>query len=171
VGSRSFEFWPGTAEPAGRYAWDITEHTETAGWLAWLFLRAEVRAAGSTLVVHGRDARDRPRGQHRHLAGQARRTLAAPGVGNVVVLAGDRTGGAPAVRPVRRDHCLGLPSRAIAAGRPAHGAGRLVQPAGPRGADRVVLYQKKPNGLRRVPIAAASFARLDGSGPVSPAEP
>jgi len=56
VGSRFFEFWPGNAEPVGRYAWDITEHTKTAGWLAWLFLRAEVRAAGSTLVVHGRDA-------------------------------------------------------------------------------------------------------------------
>ena len=36
----------------------VTEHTETAGWLAWLFLRAEVRAVGSTLVVHGRDARN-----------------------------------------------------------------------------------------------------------------
>jgi len=35
----------------------ITEHTETAGWLAWLFLRAEVRAAGSTLVIHGQGAR------------------------------------------------------------------------------------------------------------------
>ena len=36
----------------------ITEHTETAGWLASLFLRAEVRATGNTLVVHGRDARN-----------------------------------------------------------------------------------------------------------------
>lgn len=35
----------------------ITGHAETAGWLAWLFLRTEVRAAGSMLVVHGRDAR------------------------------------------------------------------------------------------------------------------
>ena len=35
----------------------ITGHTETAGWLAWLFLRAEVRAAGSTLVIHGQGAR------------------------------------------------------------------------------------------------------------------
>ena len=34
----------------------ITEHTETAAWLAWLFLRAEVRATGNTLVVHGRGA-------------------------------------------------------------------------------------------------------------------
>ncbi len=34
----------------------ITEHTETAGWLASLFLGAEVRAAGRTLAVHGRDA-------------------------------------------------------------------------------------------------------------------
>jgi len=35
----------------------ITEHTETAGWLAWLFLRTEAHAMGHTLVVHGRDAR------------------------------------------------------------------------------------------------------------------
>jgi len=34
----------------------ITEHVETAGWLAWLFLRAEVSAAGNTLVVHRQDA-------------------------------------------------------------------------------------------------------------------
>jgi RNA 3'-terminal phosphate cyclase len=36
----------------------INEHAETAGWLASLFLPAEVRAAGRTLVVHGRDARN-----------------------------------------------------------------------------------------------------------------
>ena len=30
-----------------------TQHTETTGWLAWLFLRAEVRATGSTPMVHG----------------------------------------------------------------------------------------------------------------------
>ena len=35
----------------------ITEHAETAGWLASLFLRAEVRAAGHALAVHGQDAR------------------------------------------------------------------------------------------------------------------
>jgi len=35
----------------------ITEHTEMAGWLASLFLRAEVRASGNTLVVQGQDAR------------------------------------------------------------------------------------------------------------------
>jgi RNA 3'-terminal phosphate cyclase (ATP) len=35
----------------------ITEHTETAAWLAWLFLRTKVHAAGNTLVVHGMDAR------------------------------------------------------------------------------------------------------------------
>jgi RNA 3'-terminal phosphate cyclase (ATP) len=34
----------------------ITQHTETAAWLAWLFLRAEARATGNTLVVHGWDA-------------------------------------------------------------------------------------------------------------------
>jgi len=42
----------------------ITEHTETAGWLACLFLHAEVRAAGNTLVVHGRDACSRRMDSH-----------------------------------------------------------------------------------------------------------
>jgi RNA 3'-terminal phosphate cyclase len=36
----------------------VTEHAETAGWLASLFLRAEVHAAGHTMVVHGQDARN-----------------------------------------------------------------------------------------------------------------
>ena len=35
----------------------LTEHTQTARWLASLFLRAEVRAAGYTLVICGEDAR------------------------------------------------------------------------------------------------------------------
>jgi len=35
----------------------VADHTETAGWLAWLFLRAEVRATGRTVVVHGQGAR------------------------------------------------------------------------------------------------------------------
>ena len=35
----------------------LTGHAETAAWLAWLFLRAEVRATGSTLVIHGQGAR------------------------------------------------------------------------------------------------------------------
>lgn len=34
----------------------ITGHTETAGWLASLFLRAEVRTGGRTLAVRGRGA-------------------------------------------------------------------------------------------------------------------
>ncbi|HEY7265615.1 MAG TPA: RNA 3'-terminal phosphate cyclase [Trebonia sp.] len=34
----------------------ITRHTRTAGWLASLFLRAEVRATGRTLAVRGQDA-------------------------------------------------------------------------------------------------------------------
>jgi RNA 3'-terminal phosphate cyclase len=42
----------------------ITQHTETAGWLASLFLRAEVRAAGNTLVIHGRDAYSRRMDSH-----------------------------------------------------------------------------------------------------------
>ncbi len=39
----------------------ITEHTETAGWLVALFLRAEVRATGNAFVVHGQG---RPKTAH-----------------------------------------------------------------------------------------------------------
>lgn len=42
----------------------VTEHAETAGWLAWLFLRTEVRVAGTTLVVHGQGARSLRRDSH-----------------------------------------------------------------------------------------------------------
>ncbi len=35
----------------------LTRHTETAGWLASLFLRAEVRVAGRTLAVRGQGTR------------------------------------------------------------------------------------------------------------------
>ena len=36
----------------------LTGHTETAAWLARLFLDAEVHATGSTLVIHGQGARN-----------------------------------------------------------------------------------------------------------------
>jgi len=38
--------------------------TENTGWLASLFLRAEVRAAGNTLVIHGRDTYSRRMDSH-----------------------------------------------------------------------------------------------------------
>jgi protein-L-isoaspartate(D-aspartate) O-methyltransferase len=56
--------------------------------------------------------------------------------------------------------CPGVPSPLAAQLR---AGGRLVQPVGPGGAEHVVLYQKQPNGLRRVRIVtAASFVRLHG---------
>ncbi len=38
----------------------ISEHTETGGWLAALFLGADVRAERNTVVVHGRGTRRLP---------------------------------------------------------------------------------------------------------------
>jgi hypothetical protein len=67
--------------------------------------------------------------------------------------------GEPGIRAVRHDRGLRrLPWRVIAAGRLARG-----KVARPGDADRVVPYQKEPNGLRRVAIVtAASFARPQG---------
>ncbi|HUY49396.1 MAG TPA: RNA 3'-terminal phosphate cyclase [Streptosporangiaceae bacterium] len=39
----------------------ISEHTETGGWLASLFLGADVRAEATTIVIHGRGTRRLPR--------------------------------------------------------------------------------------------------------------
>lgn len=41
--------------------------------------------------------------------------------------------------------------------------GRLVQPVGPGGREEVMLYERQPDGLRRVRIlTTASFVRLRG---------
>ncbi len=98
------------------------------------------------------------------LAGQARRNLTAQGIGNVVVLTGDGTEGAPEFAPfdaiVISAAYPRVPSPLAAQLR---AGGRLVQPVGPGGAEHVVLYQKEQHGLRRVRIVtAASFVQLHG---------
>ena len=98
------------------------------------------------------------------LAEQARRNLAAQGVGNVVVLVGDGSEGAPEYAPFDAV----VVSAAFPRVPPPLAAqlstgGRLVQPVGPGGAEDVVLYEKDADGLRRVKVlAAASFVRLCG---------
>jgi len=107
------------------------------------------------------------------LAARARRNLAAQGIGNVVVLAGDGTEGVPDFAPfdaiVVSAACPRVPSPLAAQLRTG---GRLVQPIGPGGAEHVVLYEKARDGLRQVRIlTAASFVRLHGRHGVSRSEP
>jgi protein-L-isoaspartate(D-aspartate) O-methyltransferase len=107
------------------------------------------------------------------LAARARRNLAAQRIGNVVVLAGDGTEGAPDFAPfgaiVVSAACPRVPPLLSAQLRIG---GRLVQPIGPGGAEHVVLYEKGRDGLRRVrTLTAASFVRLHGRYGISRPEP
>ena len=107
------------------------------------------------------------------LAAQARRNLAAQGIGNVVVLTGDGTEGAPDLAPFNAVVVSAafprVPSPLTAQLRTG---GRLVQPVGPGGGEDVVLYQKGRDGLRQVRIVtAASFVRLYGRHGFPPPEP
>ena len=98
------------------------------------------------------------------LAAQARRNLAGQGIGNIVVLTGDGTEGAPDFAP--------FDAIVVSAAYPRvppplaaqlRTGGRLVQPVGPGGGEDVVLFQKEQDGLRRVRVVtAASFVRLHG---------
>ncbi len=98
------------------------------------------------------------------LGARARRNLAAQGIGNVTVLVGDGTEGAPDHAPFDAI----VVSAAFPRVPPPLAAqlttgGRLVQPIGPGGGEHVVLYEKDMDGLRRVRVlTAASFVRLRG---------
>jgi len=98
------------------------------------------------------------------LAARARHNLAAAGIVNVIVLAGDGTEGVPAHAPFdavlisAAFPCVPPPLAAqLQAG------GRLVQPIGPGGAEQVVLHEKDKDGLRPVRVlTGANFVRLHG---------
>lgn len=98
------------------------------------------------------------------LATQARRNLAAQGIGNVIVLAGDGTEGAPDRAPF--DAIVvsaAFPQVPPPLAAQLRTGGHLVQPIGPGGGERVVLYEKDTGGLRPVrTLAVASFVRLYG---------
>jgi protein-L-isoaspartate(D-aspartate) O-methyltransferase len=98
------------------------------------------------------------------LAAQARRNLTAQGIGNVVILTGDGTDGAPDFAPFDAIVvCAAYPRVPPPLAAQLKIGGRLVQPVGPGGAEHVVLYQKEQDSLRRVRIVtAASFVRLYG---------
>jgi len=209
VSSRSFEFRPGNAEPAGRYAWDIGSERATmlalsvlpvlafrgrgaeaesrgglfqdfapsafhlrhviVPLLAQMRLAAQIEMirpgyppAGQGVIRLTVPACERPLGSLTPRRGQARRNLAACGIGNVVVLGRRRNRGSPGILPVRRDRSLRPPSwRAIAAGgRLRMGVAWSSRPA-PGGAERAVLSQK---GAER-PAAGAGR----GGGELRPA--
>ncbi|HET9078989.1 MAG TPA: protein-L-isoaspartate(D-aspartate) O-methyltransferase [Trebonia sp.] len=107
------------------------------------------------------------------LAARARRNLAAQGIGNLVVLAGDGTAGAPDFAPfdaiVVSAAGPRVPSPLAAQLRTG---GRLVQPIGPGGAEDVVLYEKGRDGMRRVRVlTAANFVPLHGRYGVARSQP
>jgi protein-L-isoaspartate(D-aspartate) O-methyltransferase len=98
------------------------------------------------------------------LAAQARRNLAAAGVGNVRVVEGDGTEGVPEFAP----YDAIIVSAAFPDVPPPLAAqlrvgGRLVQPIGPGGEDEVTLFERVPEGLvERDRIVPARFVRLYG---------
>ncbi len=98
------------------------------------------------------------------LADRARRNLAARGIGNVLVAAGDGTEGYPGRAPY--DAVLvsaafpEVPPPLVSQLRPG---GRLVQPIGPGGREEVMLFERGEAGLaegRRLTLA--SFVPLHG---------
>ena len=98
------------------------------------------------------------------LAEQARQNLAAQGITNVHVLAGDGTEGLPAAAPY--DAILvsaafpQVPDPLVSQLRIG---GLLVQPIGPGGAERVTVFERSADGLvSRDVVCHARFVRLYG---------
>jgi protein-L-isoaspartate(D-aspartate) O-methyltransferase len=95
----------------------------------------------------------------RDLAEQARRNLAAQGIENVHVVQGDGTEGVPAAAPY--DAILvsaAFPQVPGALVNQLEVGGRVVQPIGPGGAERVTVFERSSAGL--VPLEVVSYARF-----------
>jgi protein-L-isoaspartate(D-aspartate) O-methyltransferase len=98
------------------------------------------------------------------LADQARRNLAAQGIDNVLVVEGDGTEGVPAAAPY--DATLvsaAFPQVPEALVGQLRVGGRVVQPIGPGGGERVTLFERSAEGLvPREVVCHARFVRLYG---------
>jgi protein-L-isoaspartate(D-aspartate) O-methyltransferase len=98
------------------------------------------------------------------LAEQARRSLAAQGIENVHVIEGDGTEGVPAAAPY--DAILvsaAFPQVPEALASQLRIGGRLVQPIGAGGAERVTAFERSAEGLvSRELVCHARFVRLYG---------
>ena len=98
------------------------------------------------------------------LAERARSSLERHGVDNVEVVVGDGTHGLPEHAPY--DAIVvsaAFPRVPQPLADQLSTGGRLVQPIGPGGHDDVVLFEKRPGGLRRIrTVTGAHFVRLVG---------
>ena len=98
------------------------------------------------------------------LADQARRNLAAQGIKNVHLVEGDGTEGVPATAPY--DAILvsaAFPQVPQALAGQLRVGGRVVQPIGPGGAERVTVFERSAEGLVACEVVChARFVRLYG---------
>jgi protein-L-isoaspartate(D-aspartate) O-methyltransferase len=96
------------------------------------------------------------------LAEQANANLRSAGVHNATVVAGDGTLGLPESAPFDAVIvCAAAPTVAEPLVEQIREGGRIVQPMGPGGAEKVTLFVKEGTGLsRRRVLTAASFVKL-----------
>jgi protein-L-isoaspartate(D-aspartate) O-methyltransferase len=98
------------------------------------------------------------------IAETARENLTREGIQNVEVVTGDGTQGLPEEAPFGAIVVsAAFPSVVRPLADQLAGGGRLVQPIGSGGAEDVVLFVKRPDGLARVgSVTGARFVRLYG---------
>ncbi len=97
-------------------------------------------------------------------AAEARLRLRAQGIRNVLVVTGDGTQGYPARAPY--DAILvsaAFPQVPPPLASQLQAGGRLVQPVGPGGHEDVMLFERRPAGLKQLRfLVSANFVRLHG---------